>query len=168
MGYLLLTLVVKLFDHGSQYINVFFHKCLRGASLNLFGESGVKVVLMLQVLAVGQTFVPFVHRTSVVSVLAPMETMPYLLHRHCSLPPEGSCCFLPHEETCCSLPPEETCCSLPPEKTCCFLQRRLAAPYLLRRLAAPYLLRRLPAPYHLRRLAAPYLLRRHYSLVIAS
>ncbi|GKE43600.1 hypothetical protein Tco_1470884, partial [Tanacetum coccineum] len=43
--------------------------------------------LMLQVL-VDQMSVPFVHRTSVVSVLTPMETTLYLLCRHCSLPPE--------------------------------------------------------------------------------
>ncbi|GJX89302.1 hypothetical protein Tco_0341316 [Tanacetum coccineum] len=81
---------------------------------------------MLQVLVVDQTVVLFVHRTSVVSVLAPMETMLYLLHRNYSLPPEETCCSLPLEKTGCSLPPEET-----------------TAPYLLRRLAAPYLLRRL-------------------------
>ncbi|GKF33458.1 hypothetical protein Tco_0106658, partial [Tanacetum coccineum] len=52
---------------------------------------------------------------SVFSVLAPMETMLYLLHRYCSLPPEKTCCSLPPEETGCSLPPEETGCSLPPE-----------------------------------------------------
>ncbi|GJX71709.1 hypothetical protein Tco_0308880 [Tanacetum coccineum] len=46
-----------------------------------------------------------------------METMLYLLHRHCSLPPK---------ENCCSLPPEETSCSLPSKET--------AAPYLLRRM----------------------------------
>nr|GEY69995.1 hypothetical protein [Tanacetum cinerariifolium] len=94
---------------------------------------------MLQVLAVDQKSVPFVHRTLVVSVLASMETMLYLLHRHLTLPPK---------ETCCSLPPKETCCSLPPEETCC-----------------PYLLKRLIASYLLRRLAASYLLRRHYSII---
>nr|GEX33613.1 hypothetical protein [Tanacetum cinerariifolium] len=80
---------------------------------------------MLQVLVVDQTFVPFVDHMSVVSVLAPMETMLYLLHMYCSLPREESCCSLPPgdcylhpEETSCSLPPEETGCSLPPEKTC--------------------------------------------------
>ncbi|GKC54572.1 hypothetical protein Tco_1077317 [Tanacetum coccineum] len=104
---------------------------------------------MLHVLTVGQTSMPFVHHTSVVTVLALMETMLYILHRHCSLPPEETGCTLPLEETCCSL----TACSLPSE------ERRLAAPYLLRRLAAPYLMRRL---------AASYLMRRHYSLVIAS
>nr|GEW40616.1 hypothetical protein [Tanacetum cinerariifolium] len=94
---------------------------------------------MLQVLAVDQKSVPFVHRTLVVSVLASMETMLYLLHRHHTLPPK---------ETCCSLPPKETCCSLPPEETCC-----------------PYLLKRLVASYLLRRLATSYLLRRHYSII---
>ncbi|GKC88809.1 hypothetical protein Tco_1149458 [Tanacetum coccineum] len=90
---------------------------------------------MLLVLAVDQTPVSFVHRTSVFSVLAPMGTMFYLLHRYYSLSPKETCCFLPseetgyslppgetgcslpHEEACCSLPPEEACCSLPPEET---------------------------------------------------
>nr|GEY37832.1 hypothetical protein [Tanacetum cinerariifolium] len=72
---------------------------------------------MLQLLVVGQTSMPFVHRTSVVSVLALMETMLYLLHWYCSLPPEENYCSLPPEETGCSLPPEKTGCSLPPEKT---------------------------------------------------
>ncbi|GJZ52614.1 hypothetical protein Tco_0607129 [Tanacetum coccineum] len=84
---------------------------------------------MLQVLTVGQTSVPFVHRTSVVSVLAPMETMLYLLHRHCSLPPKETGCTLPLEETCCSLtscslPSEETGCSLPPEEIGCSLPNK--------------------------------------------
>ncbi|GKA72598.1 hypothetical protein Tco_0778814 [Tanacetum coccineum] len=48
----------------------------------------VKVVPMFQVLVMDQTSVPFVHRMSVVSVLAPMETVLYLLRRHRSLPPE--------------------------------------------------------------------------------
>ncbi|GKE43778.1 hypothetical protein Tco_1471062 [Tanacetum coccineum] len=65
--------------------------------------------------------VPFVHRTSVVSVLAPMETMLYLLHMYCTLPPEGTCCSLPPEETSCSLPLKETSCFLPLEKTSCSL-----------------------------------------------
>nr|GEX35496.1 hypothetical protein [Tanacetum cinerariifolium] len=89
---------------------------------------------MLSVMAVDQMSVPFVHRTSVVCVLAPMETMFYLLHRYCTSPLE------------------ETCCS--------YLLRRLAASYLLRRLANPYLLRRLTISYIPRRLATPYLLRR--------
>ncbi|GKA59405.1 hypothetical protein Tco_0758718 [Tanacetum coccineum] len=88
---------------------------------------------------------------SVVSVLAPMETMLYLLHMYCSLPPEETWCSLPHEE----------------RLVVPYLLRRLAAPYLLRRLAAPYLLRRLGAPYLLMRLVVPYLLTRHYSLVIS-
>ncbi|GJT58619.1 hypothetical protein Tco_1002152 [Tanacetum coccineum] len=82
---------------------------------------GVKVVFMLQVLVVDQTSVTFVHRTSVVGVLAPMETMLYLLRRYCTLPPEGTCCSLPPEGTSCSLPLEETGCSLPPEETSCSL-----------------------------------------------
>ncbi|GKF56997.1 hypothetical protein Tco_0170534 [Tanacetum coccineum] len=65
--------------------------------------------------------VPFVHHTSLVSVLALLKTMLYLLHRYCALPPEETCCSLPPEETSCFLPPEETCCSLPPEETSCFL-----------------------------------------------
>ncbi|GKF10611.1 hypothetical protein Tco_0048537 [Tanacetum coccineum] len=76
---------------------------------------------MLPVLAVDQMSVPFVHRMSVVSVLAPMETMLYLLHRYCTLPHEGTCCSLPHEETSCSLPLEETSCFLPLEETSCSL-----------------------------------------------
>ncbi|GKD95649.1 hypothetical protein Tco_1379546, partial [Tanacetum coccineum] len=81
---------------------------------------------MLHVLTMGQTSVPFIHRMSVVSVLALMETMLYILHRHCSLPPEETGCTLPLEETCCSLtscslPSEETSCSLPPEETGCSL-----------------------------------------------
>ncbi|GJX42708.1 hypothetical protein Tco_0257698 [Tanacetum coccineum] len=75
---------------------------------------------MLPVLAVDQMYVPFIHRTSVVSVLAPMETMLYLLHSY-SLPPEKTSCFLPPEELAASLPPEETSCFLPPEETSCFL-----------------------------------------------
>ncbi|GJT86055.1 hypothetical protein Tco_1067772 [Tanacetum coccineum] len=59
--------------------------------------------------------------TSIFSVLTPVETMLYLLHRHCSLPPEETSCSLPPEETSCSLPPEETSCSLPPEETSCSL-----------------------------------------------
>ncbi|GKA21159.1 hypothetical protein Tco_0701148 [Tanacetum coccineum] len=82
---------------------------------------GVKVVPMLQVLAVDQTHVSFVHRTSVVSVLASMGTRLYLLHRYYSLSPKETYCSLPHEETGCSLPPEETSCSLPPEEACCSL-----------------------------------------------
>ncbi|GKD68154.1 hypothetical protein Tco_1322244, partial [Tanacetum coccineum] len=65
--------------------------------------------------------VTFVHRTSAVGVLAPVETMLYLLRRYCTLPPEGTCCSLPPEETGCSLPPEETSCSLPLEGTSCSL-----------------------------------------------
>ncbi|GKC93423.1 hypothetical protein Tco_1158865 [Tanacetum coccineum] len=76
---------------------------------------------MLQVLAVDQTHVSFVHRTSVVSVLASMGTRLYLLHRYYSLSPKETYCSLPHEETGCSLPPEETSCSLPPEEACCSL-----------------------------------------------
>ncbi|GKE77622.1 hypothetical protein Tco_1543742, partial [Tanacetum coccineum] len=68
-----------------------------------------------------QTSVPFVHPMSVISVLAPMETMFHLLHRYCSLPPEETGCFLPLEETCWSLPSKETSCSLPPEETGCSL-----------------------------------------------
>ncbi|GKA08623.1 hypothetical protein Tco_0687954 [Tanacetum coccineum] len=41
-----------------------------------------------------------------------METMLYLLYRHCLLPPDETGCSLPLEETGCSLPPEETGCSL--------------------------------------------------------
>nr|GEX65515.1 hypothetical protein [Tanacetum cinerariifolium] len=86
---------------------------------------GVKVVSMLRVLVVDQTYVPFVHRTSDFSVLTPMETMLYLLHMYsslppeeigCSLPPEGTS-YLPPEEIGCFLPPEEIDCSLPPERT---------------------------------------------------
>ncbi|GKD54871.1 hypothetical protein Tco_1288258 [Tanacetum coccineum] len=76
---------------------------------------------MLPVLAVDQMYVPFVHRTSVVSILALMETMLYLLHGYCTLPPKGTCCSLPPKETNCSLPLEETSCSLPLEETSCFL-----------------------------------------------
>ncbi|GJR01220.1 hypothetical protein Tco_0524204 [Tanacetum coccineum] len=65
--------------------------------------------------------VPFVHRTSLVNVLAPLKTMLYLLHRYCALSPEETCCSLPPEETSCFLPPEESSCSLPPEETSCFL-----------------------------------------------
>ncbi|GJX05036.1 hypothetical protein Tco_0190952 [Tanacetum coccineum] len=81
----------------------------------------VKVVSMLPVLAVDQIFVPFVHHKSIVNVLAPMETMLYLLHRYCNLPPKETSCSLPLEETSCFLPPEETSCFLPPEETSCFL-----------------------------------------------
>ncbi|GKD36193.1 hypothetical protein Tco_1251702 [Tanacetum coccineum] len=63
---------------------------------------------MLPVLAVDQMSVPFVHRMSVVSVLAPMETMLYLLHRYCTLPHEGMVSELSSDETICSLPPGET------------------------------------------------------------
>nr|GEV07973.1 hypothetical protein [Tanacetum cinerariifolium] len=66
-------------------------------------------------------YVPFVHRTSIVSVLALMETMLYLLHRYFTLPPEETCCSLPPEETGYSLPLEETSRSLHPEETICFL-----------------------------------------------
>ncbi|GJZ80986.1 hypothetical protein Tco_0645980 [Tanacetum coccineum] len=52
--------------------------------LALYLVFGVKVVSMLQVLVVDQTSMPFVHRTSVVSLLTPMETTIYLL----SLPPK--------------------------------------------------------------------------------
>nr|GEV64882.1 hypothetical protein [Tanacetum cinerariifolium] len=76
---------------------------------------------MLPVLAVDQMSVPFLHRTLVIGVLAPMETMLYLLHRYCTLPPEKTCCSLPPEETGCSLHPEETSCSLPSKETSCFL-----------------------------------------------
>nr|GEY38784.1 hypothetical protein [Tanacetum cinerariifolium] len=100
---------------------------------------------MLPVLVVDQMFVLFVHRTLVVSVLALMETMIYLLHRYCTLSLEGTCYSLPPEETSCFLPLEETSCSLPPEESSCSLPR-LAAPYLLRRLATPYLLRGLATP----------------------
>ncbi|GKD64863.1 hypothetical protein Tco_1306971 [Tanacetum coccineum] len=144
-GYLLLTPVVKLFDHGSQYINVLFINagegppwtCLAGADVPPEGVLlvpdfvfGVKVVSMLQVLAADQMSVSFVHRTSIISVLALIGTILYLLHRYYSLFPKETCCSLPLEETCCSLPPEETgCslpleetdCSLPPEETCCSL-----------------------------------------------
>ncbi|GKD45016.1 hypothetical protein Tco_1269661, partial [Tanacetum coccineum] len=79
-------------------------------------------------------------RTSYVTpaILAPMETMLYLLYRHCSLPPDETGCSLPLEETGYSLPPKETGCSLP--------LKEIVAPYLLRRLAAPYLLKRLTTP----------------------
>nr|GEU55551.1 hypothetical protein [Tanacetum cinerariifolium] len=94
---------------------------------------------MLSLLIVDQMSVPFLHRMSVVNVLASMETMLFLLHRYCTLPLEETCCSLPLEETSCSLhpeetncflphgdtsyslPPEETSCSLPPEETSCFL-----------------------------------------------
>ncbi|GJU48146.1 hypothetical protein Tco_1217701 [Tanacetum coccineum] len=82
---------------------------------------GVKVVSMLQVMAVHQTLVSFVHRTSIFSVLASMGTMLYLLQRYYSLSLKETCCSLPPEETGCSLPPEETSCSLPPEEACCSL-----------------------------------------------
>ncbi|GKE50480.1 hypothetical protein Tco_1481738, partial [Tanacetum coccineum] len=78
---------------------------------------GVKVVFMLQLLVVNQTSVIFVHRTSIISVLAPMETMLYLLRRYCTLPPEETGCSLPLEGTSYSLPPEETGCSFPSEGT---------------------------------------------------
>ncbi|GJS20551.1 hypothetical protein Tco_0449183 [Tanacetum coccineum] len=65
--------------------------------------------------------VSFIYLMSVVSVLALKETMLYLLHRYCSLPPEETCCSLPLEETGCSLPPKETGCFLPPEETGCSL-----------------------------------------------
>ncbi|GJQ93288.1 hypothetical protein Tco_0004427 [Tanacetum coccineum] len=82
------------------------------------------------------TSVPFVHHMSIVSVLAPMETMLYLLHRYSPLPPEESGCSLPPEETCWSLPPEETSCSLPPEETGCSLHPEetllLNTPYWLK------------------------------------
>ncbi|GJV95242.1 hypothetical protein Tco_1546819 [Tanacetum coccineum] len=96
---------------------------------------GVKVVSMLQVLVVDQTFVPFVHRTSVVSVLAPMERMLHLMCRHCSLPPVQTASpyltckllLLTSCTDCCSLlPVRADCCSLLPEQT--------AAPYFLSRL----------------------------------
>ncbi|GJX64145.1 hypothetical protein Tco_0298488 [Tanacetum coccineum] len=76
---------------------------------------------MLPVLAVDQMSVSFVHRTSVVSVLDPIETMLYLLHRYCTLPPEETCCSLPLKETSCFLLHEETNYSLPLEETSCFL-----------------------------------------------
>ncbi|GKB97486.1 hypothetical protein Tco_0983623, partial [Tanacetum coccineum] len=68
---------------------------------------GVKVFSILQVLIVDQTSVIFVHRASVVSVLAPMETMLHLECRHCSLPPVQTVApyllcrllFLPREQT---------------------------------------------------------------------
>ncbi|GKD07842.1 hypothetical protein Tco_1187527, partial [Tanacetum coccineum] len=44
-GYLLLTPVVKLFDQGSQYINIFLHKRWGGTFLNLSGGSGVHYIL---------------------------------------------------------------------------------------------------------------------------
>nr|GEY60613.1 hypothetical protein [Tanacetum cinerariifolium] len=76
---------------------------------------------MLPVLAVDQMSMSFVHRTSVVGVLAPMETMLYLLHRRLATPYLMTSCFLPSEKTSYSLPPEETRCLLPPEETSCFL-----------------------------------------------
>ncbi|GKF17317.1 hypothetical protein Tco_0062235, partial [Tanacetum coccineum] len=95
---------------------------------------GVKVVSILQVLVVDQMFVPFVHPTSVVSVLTPIETMLYLLCRHCYLPPERTAgpyllrrlilalTLPPEETTALTLPPEETTAlTLPPEETCCSL-----------------------------------------------
>ncbi|GKB89912.1 hypothetical protein Tco_0962184 [Tanacetum coccineum] len=95
---------------------------------------GVKVVSILQVLVVDQMFVPFVHPTSVVSVLTPIETMLYLLCRHCYLPPERTAgpyllrrlrllalTLPPEETTALTLPPEETCCSSSLEETDCSL-----------------------------------------------
>ncbi|GJU04152.1 hypothetical protein Tco_1114490 [Tanacetum coccineum] len=71
---------------------------------------------MLRVLVVDQTSVSFVHRTSVFSVLTPIETMLYLLHSY-SLPPEETGCSLPPERTSYSLSPEKTGCSLPLKRT---------------------------------------------------
>ncbi|GKB23705.1 hypothetical protein Tco_0863106 [Tanacetum coccineum] len=80
---------------------------------------------------------------SVVSVLASMETMLYLLLGI-------ALCLLRRL----AVP------YLLRRLVVSYLLRRLAAPYLLKRLAAPYLLRKLVGPYLLRRLAVLYLLRR--------
>ncbi|GJU82683.1 E-beta-farnesene synthase 1 [Tanacetum coccineum] len=109
---------------------------------------GVKVVSMFQVL----TSVPFVHPMSVVSVLAPMDTMLYLLLgivlcllRRLAAPYLLRRLVVPY---------------LLKRPAAPYLLRRLAGPYLLRRLVVPYLLRTLAAPYLMRRMVAPYLLRR--------
>ncbi|GJT24445.1 hypothetical protein Tco_0894382 [Tanacetum coccineum] len=107
---------------------------------------------MLQVLVVDQASVLFIHRMSLVSVLAPMETMCHLMCRYCSFPPmQNAAPYL----MCRAL--LLTSCA---ER--CFLHLvQSAAPYLLyRRRSSPFV--------HARLLTscgdtALYLLRRHCS-----